>query len=37
MLEFQIDNIFVVFKRIVCIQMGTNCASLPADIFFIQK
>ena len=38
MLEFLIDNIFVVFggkvaKQIVGIPMGTNCAPLLADIF----
>ena len=38
MLEFLVDNIFVVFvgkvfKQIVGIPMGTNCASLLADIF----
>ena len=39
MLEFLIDNIFVVFagkvfQHIVAIPMGTNCAPLLADIFF---
>ena len=38
MLEFQVDNIFVVFagkvfQQTVSIQMGTNCAHLLADIF----
>ena len=38
MLEFLVDNIFVffagkVFKQIVGIPMGTNCAPLLADIF----
>ena len=38
MLEFLVDNIFVVFggkvfQQIVGIPMGTNCAPLPADIF----
>ena len=38
MLEFQVDNIFVVFggkvfRQIVGIPMGTNCAPLLADIF----
>ena len=38
MLEFLVDNIFVVFggkifHQIVGIPMGTNCAPLPADIF----
>ena len=38
MLEFLVDNIFVVFggkvfQQIVSIPMGTNCASLLADIF----
>ena len=38
MLEFLVDNIFVVFagkvfQQIVGIQMGTNCAPLLADIF----
>ena len=38
MLEFLVDNIFVVFggkvfKQIVGIPMGTNCASFLADIF----
>ena len=38
MLEFLVDNIFVVFagkvfQQIVGIPMGTNCASLLADIF----
>ena len=38
MLEFLVDNIFVVFggkvfQQIVCIPMGTNCAPLLADIF----
>ena len=39
MLEFLVDNIFVVFggkvfQQIVGIPMGTNCAPLLADIFF---
>ena len=38
MLEFQVDNIFVVFagknsQQTVGIPMGTNCVSLLADIF----
>ena len=38
MLEFLVDNIFVVFKgkvfqQITGIPMGTNCAPLLADIF----
>ena len=38
MLEFLVDNIFVVFggkvfQQIVGIPMGTNCAPLLADIF----
>ena len=38
MLEFLVDNIFVVFagnifQQIIGIPMGTNCASLLADIF----
>ena len=38
MLEFLVDNIFVVFggkvfQHIVGIPMGTNCAPLLADIF----
>ena len=38
MLEFLVDSIFVgfgekVFQQIVGIPMGTNCASLLADIF----
>ena len=38
MLEFLVDNIFVVFagkvfQQTVGIQMGTNCASLLGDIF----
>ena len=38
MLEFLVDNIFVVFagkvfKQIVGIPMGTNCTPLLADIF----
>ena len=38
MLEFLVDNIFVVFagkvfKQAVCIPIGTNCVPLPADIF----
>ena len=38
MLEFQVDNIFVVFaekvfQKIIGIHMGTNCAPLLADIF----
>ena len=44
MLEFLVDNIFVVFggkvfQQIVGIPMGTNCAPLLADIFlyFIQS
>ena len=37
-LEFLVDNIFVIFvgkffQHIVGIPMGTNCASLLADIF----
>ena len=40
MREFLVDNIFVVFRgevfqQIVGIPMGTNCAPLLADIFFI--
>ena len=38
MLEFLVDNIFVVFggkvyQQIVGVPMGTNCAPLLADIF----
>ena len=38
MLEFLVDNIFVVFagkvfKHIIGIHMGKNCAPLLADIF----
>ena len=38
MLEFLVDNIFVVFagkvfQQIIGIPMGTNCAPLLADIF----
>ena len=38
MLEFLIDNIYVifygrVFQQTVCIPMGTNCAPLLADLF----
>ena len=38
MLEFRVDNIFVIFAgkvflQIVSIPMGTNCAPLLADIF----
>ena len=38
MLEFLVDNIFVVFagevfQQIIDISMGTNCAPLLADIF----
>ena len=38
MLEFLVDNIFVVFalkvfQQTVCIPMGTNCAPLLVDIF----
>ena len=38
MLEFLVDNIFVVFagkvfQQIIGIPMGTNCATLLADIF----
>ena len=38
MLEFLVDNIFLVFvgkvfQKIAGIQMGTNCAPLLADIF----
>jgi hypothetical protein len=41
MLEFLIDNIFVffggtLFQQIVGIPMGTNCAPLLADLFFIN-
>ena len=40
MLEFLIDNIFVsfggtLFQQVVGIPMGTNCAPLLADLFFI--
>ena len=40
MLEFLIDNIFVsfggtLFQQVVGIPMGTNCALLLADLFFI--
>jgi len=39
MLEFSIDNIFVmfggrVFQQTVVIPMGANCASLSADLSF---
>ena len=42
MLEFSVDNIFVVFggevsKQIIGIPMATNCASLLADIFLYSK
>ena len=45
MLEFLVDNIFVVFagkvfQQIIGIPMGTNCAPLLADLFlysFIQS
>ena len=42
MLEFLVDNIFVVFaekvfRQIVGTQMGTNCAPLLADIFCYQR
>ena len=33
MLEFLVDNIFVVFKQIVGIPIGTNCAHLLSDKF----
>ena len=38
MLEFLIDNIFVmfgeqIFQQTICIPMGTNCAPLLADLF----
>ena len=33
MLEFLVDNLFVVFQQIVGIPMGTNCAPLLAGIF----
>jgi hypothetical protein len=41
MLEFFIDNIFVmfggrVFQQTVGIPMGTNCAPLHADLFLIR-
>jgi hypothetical protein len=41
MLEFLIDNIFVifggrVFQQTVGISMGTNCALLLADLFHIN-
>jgi hypothetical protein len=40
MLEFLIDNIFVffggkLFQQVVGIPMGTNCAPLLADIFYM--
>jgi hypothetical protein len=40
MLEFLIDNIYVVvggqvFQQSVGIPMGTNCAPLLADLFFL--
>ena len=40
MLEFLIENIFVmfggrVFQQTVGIPMGTNCAPLLADLFFL--
>ena len=42
MLEFLVDNIFVVFggkvfQQIVGIPMGTNCAPLLADIFLYSE
>ena len=38
MTEFLIDNIFVqfggrLFRQVIGIPMGTNCAPLPADLF----
>ena len=38
MIEFLIDNIFVqfggcLFRQVILILMGMNCAPLPADIF----
>ena len=38
MIEFLIDNIFVqfggrVFRRVIAIPMGTNCAPLLANLF----
>ena len=41
MLEFLVDNIFVVFagkvfQQIIGIPMGTNCAPLLADIFYTR-
>ena len=33
MLEFLVDNIFVVFQHIIGIPMGTNCATLLVDVF----
>ena len=40
MLDFLIDNIFVecggvIFQQIIGIPMGTNCAPLLADLFFV--
>ena len=42
MLEFLVDNIFVVFagkvfQQIIGILMGTNCAPLPVDIFLYSN
>ena len=42
MLEFLVDNIFVVFagkvfQQLVGIPMGTNCALLLADIFLYSR
>ena len=42
MLEFLVDNIFVVFagkvfKQTVGILMGTNCATLLADFFLCSQ
>ena len=39
MIEFLIDNVFVqfelrLFRQVIGIPMGTNCAPLLADLFF---
>ena len=39
MVEFLVDNIYVrfggqLFRQMVCVPMGTNCAPLLADLFF---
>ena len=36
-LHYLLDNIFIRFRHIVGIQMGTNCATLVVDLFCYER